>query len=147
MSSEFDVFVSKADFKFNCAHFIAHRGFRERLHGHNYRISVKVTGSDVLGEDGYLFDFGDIKKVARSLCSQLNEYFICPMNSDVLKIVEDGTQICVTCEDGAFFSFPRSDCALLPLVHSSAEELAHYFWSQIVRYRYNHYFYSTFSNF
>lgn len=40
--SEFEVFVSKADFKFSCAHFIAYHGFRERLHGHNYRMSVKV---------------------------------------------------------------------------------------------------------
>eukprot|EP01033_Poteriospumella_lacustris_P021447 gene21447-15922_t len=42
--AQFEVFVSKADFKFNCAHFIVFEGFRERLHGHNYQMSVKVTG-------------------------------------------------------------------------------------------------------
>ena len=30
--ANFQVTVSKADFKFNCAHFIAYRGFRERMH-------------------------------------------------------------------------------------------------------------------
>lgn len=133
MEAGFDVYVSKADFKFNCAHFIAHSGFRERLHGHNYRLAVKVSGTDTLGEDGYLVDFGDIKKVARSLCSSINEYFVCPMRSDVIAISEEGTQLCLKCEDGSIFSFPKQDCAMLPLVHSSAEELAHYFWCQIVR--------------
>lgn len=132
-SSEYDIFVSKADFKFNCAHFIAHTGFRERMHGHNYQISVKVTGSDVLSEDGYLIDFGDIKKVARSLCKSMNEYFICPMKSDVMTITEEGTQLCMTCEDGAKFSLPKSDCLMLPLVHSSAEEISHYLWIEIVK--------------
>lgn len=44
---EFEVFVSKSDFKFNCAHFISFKGFRERLHGHNYHVSVKVIGCNL----------------------------------------------------------------------------------------------------
>jgi 6-pyruvoyltetrahydropterin/6-carboxytetrahydropterin synthase len=131
--SEFSVFVSKADFKFNCAHFISFKGFRERLHGHNYALSVKVTGADSIGPDGYVIDFGDVKKATRQFCKELNEYFICPMNSDTMTISEVDGQICLECEDGAKFSFPKSDCALLPLIHSSAEELSHYFWCKIVR--------------
>eukprot|EP01035_Chromulina_nebulosa_P021443 gene21443-27776_t len=133
MSGEYEIFLSKADFKFNCAHFIAHSGFREKLHGHNYRLSVKVIGGDDIGYDGYLVDFGDIKKVARTLCSSINEYFICPMKSNDMVITVDDTQLCLTCEDGAKFSFPKTDCAMLPLYHSSAEELAHYFWCQIIK--------------
>ena len=57
-NSHFEVFVSKEDFKFNCAHFISFKGFRERLHGHNYRLSVRAIGSKRLGDDGYLIDFG-----------------------------------------------------------------------------------------
>ena len=130
---EFEVFVSKEDFKFNCAHFIAYKGFRERLHGHNYRVSVRVTGSDFINDDGYVLDFGDIKKVARKLCKSLNEYFICPTKSTDIVISEVDGQVCLECEDGSQFSFPRSDCAMLPIVHSSAEELAHWFWCCMVR--------------
>ncbi len=43
--------MSKEDFKFNCSHFIAFEGFRERLHGHNYRISIKVVGTNAIGKD------------------------------------------------------------------------------------------------
>lgn len=130
---EFEVFVSKEDLKFNCAHFIAYKGFRERLHGHNYRVSVRIVGADTVNDDGYVMDFGDIKKQARALCSSINEYFICPMKSRVLNITEEGSQLCIQCEDGAAFSFPRADCAMLPIVHSSAEELAHWFWCSMIR--------------
>lgn len=133
--SEFEVFVSKADFKFNCAHFIIYKGFRERLHGHNYQLSVRVTGSDHIGVDGYLVDFGDIKKQARLLCKSLNEYFICPVNSPNVKLTEEdgGVSLCMECDDGSKFVFPKADCALLPITHSSVEELAHYFWVEMLR--------------
>ena len=130
---EFSVFVAKADFKFNAAHFICYKGFRERMHGHNYAISVKVTGSESIGPDGYLIDFGDIKKAARTVCKDMNEFFICPMKSDAMTITVTGEQLCMVCEDGATFSMPKGDCMLLPLVHSSAEELAHYIWCRIIR--------------
>ena len=70
--------VATADMKFNAAHFIAFEGYRERLHGHNYTVSVKVTGSDQIGSDGYVIDFGDIKNAARTVCKDMNEYFLCP---------------------------------------------------------------------
>ena len=130
---EFEVFVSKADFKFNCAHFIAYKGFRERLHGHNYKVSVKIVGSDTINEDGYVIDFGDIKKEVRNLCTSLNEHFICPMKSKDMIIKEQDGQIYLECEDGAKFSFPRTDCVSLPIAHSSSEELAHWFWCCLVR--------------
>ena len=124
MSGSFEVYVSKDSFKFNAAHFIAYRGFRERLHGHNYRVSVRMEGP--VGADGYVVDFGDIKRAARDVCSRINERVIIPMLSDVLTIrVEDG-EVKLVCEDGTKFSFPEQDCALLEIRHSSAEELAEF---------------------
>lgn len=128
----FRVSLEKEDFKFNCAHFIAYRGFRERLHGHNYRISVTVSGEKI-GPCGYLIDFGDIKKATRDICKSMNEYFICPARSDVIMINEDGMNVCLECEDGSKFSFPKSDCKMLPIVHSSAEEMARYLYCVLVR--------------
>lgn len=141
MFAEFEVVVSKSEFKFNCAHFIAYKGFRERLHGHNYSLSVKIVGTDTVNEDGYVIDFGDVKKAVKALCNSINEYFICPMRSDVLDIAEENNQICLVCEDGSKFSFPSNDCILLPLVHSSAEELAHWFWCCIIRFVNLYFFY------
>jgi dihydroneopterin triphosphate aldolase (PTPS-III) / 6-pyruvoyltetrahydropterin synthase len=131
--SEFEVFVSKEDFKFSCAHFIAHKNFRERLHGHNYTVAVTLRGGSNVSTDGYLLDFGDLKKATRELCKSIGEYFICPMKSDSLIIEINGSQLCMECTDGTKFQFPLADCALLPIVHSSAEELAHWFWCSLVR--------------
>ncbi len=124
MPSSFEVFVSKESFKFNAAHFIAYPGFRERLHGHNYRVSVRMEGP--VGDDGYVVDFGDIKRATREVCASLNERVIVPMLSDVLKIEVDATEVRMTCEDGMRFSFPLGDCVLLDIRHSSAEELAEF---------------------
>ena len=122
MAEQFEVFVSKDSFKFNAAHFIAYKGFRERLHGHNYRVSVRITGQ--IGADGYVVDFGDIKAAARAICGQWNERIIIPRISDCLDVnVSDG-QVAVVCEDGSRFSFPEQDCVFLDIIHSSAEELA-----------------------
>lgn len=129
---DFDVFVGKEDFKFHCGHFVAFEGFRERLHGHNYRAYVRLRGTSKLGNDGYVVDFGDIKRVTRKLCKELNEHFICPVRSNVIDIEEKDGNVCLRCEDGAYFSMPRGDCAMLPLVHSTAEEIARYLWCRLL---------------
>jgi len=129
-SESYEVFVSKDYFKFNAAHFMAYPGFRERLHGHNYRVSVRVEGC--LGDDGYVVDFGDIKKVTRSICDEINERTIVPMATDCVTVERRDGQVELTCEDGSRFSFPESDCALLPIAHSSAEELAAYVCHELV---------------
>jgi 6-pyruvoyl-tetrahydropterin synthase len=205
----FEINVSKDTFKFNASHFVAYPGFRERLHGHSYRASVKLIGSNKIGRDGYVLDFGCVKSAAAAVCKTMNEYFLVPMLSEVLKItVEededtdengDSSKICgdckndntkdfnlgvtqknkrrrsndclaydkiksedesttvrsegvnvkdaqvhlqtrtkypgsvtIECEDGSMFVFPRQDCLLLPIMHSTAEELAVYLYGKIL---------------
>jgi 6-pyruvoyltetrahydropterin/6-carboxytetrahydropterin synthase len=123
-AEQFDVFVGKEYLKFNAAHFIAFPGFRERLHGHNYHVAVRLIGE--LGPDGYVLDFGVVKRATKKVCEELDEFTILPAASDCLRIVESGDAVDVTYEDGSHFVFPRGDVVLLPIVHSSAEELARY---------------------
>lgn len=119
----FRVQVTKDYLKFSAAHFIAYPGFRERLHGHNYRVSVAAQG--LLGPQGYVVDFGVVKRIARKLCDRLDERFIVPARSDCLSIAERGDTITIKFE-GDEFVFPIGDVIILPIVHSSAEELAQY---------------------
>lgn len=129
-TSSFRVHVTKDYLKFNAAHFIAYRGFREALHGHNYRVSVEVEG--VLGPQGYVLDFGVVKRVAKRVCSRLDEKTLVPEQSDCLRLREDGQQL-VVCYEQDEFRFPLSDVLRLPIVHSSAEELARYLLGEIRR--------------
>lgn len=123
--STFRVHVFKDYLKFSAAHFIAYRGFREPLHGHNYQVSVRVEGE--LGEDdGYVLEFGLVKKAAKRICDELDERVILPARSDCMTVETREGQVTVRYEDGSTFSFPEADTVLLPIAHSSAEELARY---------------------
>ncbi len=131
MTDRFQVFVGKEDFRFNAAHFSVYSGFRERLHGHNYRVSVLLEGE--IGPDGYVVDFGDIKKATRSLCARLNERFIVPTLNDRIEVsCADGQMELLCLDDGGRYSMPEDDCAMLPIAHSSAEELALWFCDRLV---------------
>lgn len=129
-TQSFRVHVTKDYLKFNAAHFMAYKGFREALHGHNYRVSVDVEGE--LGPQGYVLDFGVVKQVAKRVCARLDEKTLIPANSDCLRIREEAGQVVVHYEDDEF-RFPRADVLLLPIVHSSAEELARYLAGEIRR--------------
>src|SRR5437899_2314354 len=94
----FKVFVTKDYLKFSAAHFIAYKGFREALHGHNYRVSVEVEGT--LGADGYVVDFGVVKRIAREVCGHLDEKVLVPAASDCLTIKEDGDEVVLLAERG-----------------------------------------------
>jgi dihydroneopterin triphosphate aldolase (PTPS-III) / 6-pyruvoyltetrahydropterin synthase len=130
MSSEFAIHVAKENLKFSAAHFIAYPGFREPLHGHNYQVGVRVEGK--LAGTGYVIDFGLIKKIVKSIVDSIDERTIIPLQSDCLKIDRpNDRQVRVRYESDEFI-LPAGDVAMLPIVHSSAEELARYIWGALV---------------
>ena len=139
LETSFEVRVAKDTFKFNAAHFVAFKGFRERMHGHNYQVSVRLLGSRKIGSDGYVVDFGDIKAVTKKVCKDLNEHFLCPTLSDVMAISIEShnggasENVKLVCEDGSMFIFPKQDCAMLPIVHATTEELGIYLWGKILQ--------------
>lgn len=47
----------------------------ERLHGHNWKIEVLVTGQ-TLGKDGLLIDFKQIKKATEEVVQELDHRFL-----------------------------------------------------------------------
>lgn len=126
----FRVHVTKDYLKFSAAHFIAYPGFRERLHGHNYRVSIGLEGQ--LGPQGYVVDFGVVKRIARRLCDELDEHLLVPVKSDCLTVREEDGAVLLRYEDDEF-RFPRGDVVLLPIVHTSVEELAQYLVGQLQR--------------
>ncbi len=127
--SIFSVSIGKEQLCFTAAHFIAFKGFREPLHGHTYQVQVTVSGP--VGPDGYVVDFLVLKKIAEEECRTLHFRTLLPEQSDCLVITADKETVQVECEDGAQFSFPRQDVCLLPIVHSSSEEIAQYLIARI----------------
>jgi 6-pyruvoyltetrahydropterin/6-carboxytetrahydropterin synthase len=127
--SNFSIQVAKENLKFSAAHFIAYPGFREPLHGHNYQVGVRVEGR--LLPTGYVLDFGLIKRLTKEIVDRLDERTLVPANSDCLAIdgPRDGV-IRIRYEKDEFV-LPAADVCIVPIVHSSAEELARYIWDEL----------------
>ena len=75
-------------------------------------------------DDGYLVDFGELKKLMRQLCADLNERFLLPTANEFIGYsIQDG-QVHMRLSDGSSFSFPEGDVVLVPLNNVSVEQLA-----------------------
>lgn len=117
------VIVEKGYLSFSAAHFISYMGKCERLHGHNYGVSVALEGE--LTEDAYVFDFVELKRIARRICNSLDHRFLLPAKSEDLEVRqgEDSWEIRF---DDRRYVLPAPDVLSLPIDNVTAERLAQY---------------------
>jgi 6-pyruvoyltetrahydropterin/6-carboxytetrahydropterin synthase len=131
VQSNFRVQVSKDYLVFASAHFITFRGHQcETLHGHNYRVGVAVEGS-VDSECLFVLDFSVLKKITRRLVDTIDHKVLLPTLNPKLAYREDGDRITVDYFGEPTYVFPRRDCALIPILNSTAEMLAQYLGLQV----------------
>ena len=107
--------LNKEYFKFSCAHFLIFPdGSKERLHGHNYHVSVDI-------------DFIDAKPVIRELCDSLDEHWLLPAQHPELQIRElDDGHTSVVYRDCRYL-VPSAEVVHLPINNTSVENLATWF--------------------
>jgi 6-pyruvoyl tetrahydropterin synthase/QueD family protein len=119
----YKVIVERGYLEFSASHFITYGGKCERIHGHNYAVSVELKGE--LTEDRYVFDFVVLKKIMRDICDSLDHRFLLPLENEHLEAHEaDG-------EWELFFRqrryvVPAQDVLALPIDNVTAERLAEY---------------------
>ena len=122
--SRFRVSVSKDDLVFSSAHFITYAGHRcEGLHGHNYRVRATVDGELDRG-DALVFDFIALKRMMRELCEAIDHLVLLPAKSSRIRVLEHGDAVSVSVDGTPRYTFPRADCAVLPIPNTTAEMLA-----------------------
>jgi 6-pyruvoyltetrahydropterin/6-carboxytetrahydropterin synthase len=120
--SRYKVRVTKDYLVFCSGHFITYSGDQcERIHGHNYRVAVEVE--DDLDVNHYVFDFIALKDLTRSIVDELDHRMLLPTRSDLIRLEEDGPNWLVRYRDRRW-SFPRNECALIPIANTTAELLA-----------------------
>ncbi|MBZ9571407.1 6-pyruvoyl tetrahydropterin synthase family protein [Methanobrevibacter sp. TMH8] len=139
-----------AGLRFSSAHIIPVHSSCGFIHGHSYFVDVEIEGKRS-GEYEFVVDFKDVKNVVRSICKKLDHRVLIPINnknmmfkgiSNSEKNVDsedyvDSSELSVLdfCNNDYVefsvgnkeYKFPMEDCVLLPLKHSSAEELSQYF--------------------
>lgn len=116
------IFVARAEHKFSCAHMtVFPDGRKERLHGHNYTLSLALDLADLSFD--HLIDFGLLKKALAWLCAEWRETTLIAAKSPHARIDQrDGEVELVLC--GARYVFPAEDVRLLPIANTSVEDLA-----------------------
>jgi len=123
-NESFGVRVRKTELVFSAAHFITFNGdICERLHGHNYRVTVEAFGP--LDENRYVVDFIALRDELRDLVKELDHYVLLPTRHPTIRVAADDRRVEAAFEDRRWV-FPRGDCVLLPLEQTTAELLAKY---------------------
>jgi 6-pyruvoyltetrahydropterin/6-carboxytetrahydropterin synthase len=126
MPASFSVRLAKEHHVFSAAHFITFNGdVCERLHGHNYRVSVEVFGP--LDENHYVIDFIALRDELKRITDQLDHRMLLPTAHPLIQVTSNDQEVeAVFTPDRRRWIFPLGDCALLPLANTTAELLADY---------------------
>ena len=122
--SEFRVRVERNKLKFAAAHFATFEGQCEPLHGHNYAVTIEVTGT--LTDDSWVFDFSTLKSLGKAICDELDHKFLLQRDSRVLQIDEGMSNWKIRFLERGFV-FPKADVLPLPIDNTTAERLAEWF--------------------
>jgi len=130
VSGRYRLVLAKPDFKFSAAHFTLFAdGTAERLHGHNYRVGVELSGAELDGA-GLLADVGQVKAAVRAACARCDGRLLLPAASPRLAVRRAGVDWEVTC-DGRAYRLPADEVLLLPLANTSIELLARLLWDEL----------------
>ncbi len=123
------VVVEQGNLRFSAAHFILFAGKCERLHGHNYGVSVELEGE--LTRDRYVFDFVALKQIMRRICDALDHRFLLPELSEDFSIRRTEDEWEIHFEDRRYV-LPAADVLPLPVDSITAERLAEYICAQLI---------------
>ncbi len=124
--------LDKEHHVFSAAHFITFNGdVCERLHGHNYRVAVEVSGP--LDENQYVIDFIALRDELKTLTDELDHHVLLPTTHPLIRVTTGEREVeAVFTPDGRRWIFPRGDCVLLPVSNTTAELLAKYLGERLI---------------
>jgi 6-pyruvoyltetrahydropterin/6-carboxytetrahydropterin synthase len=96
----------------------------------DYLVFVAVEGS-VDSECLFVLDFSVLKQITRRLVDAIDHKVLLPTLNPKLAYREEADRITVDYFGEPTYVFPRRDCALLPILNSTAEMLAQYLGVQV----------------
>ena len=126
----FRVDVTKEQFTFSAAHFITFNAdICERIHGHNYGVRASVEGP--LDENRYVVDFIALRDAVMVESLKMDHHVILPRDHAEIKITSDDKETTATFRDRRWV-FPNEDCVILPVINTTAEEIARVIAEQVI---------------
>lgn len=126
----FRITVEGEGLRFAAAHFALLPEGAEPLHGHSYEVVVEIVGA--LSDIGWIADFGVVRRIAASLCSEVDHRLILPGASPALRIVRSEGAYEVGVAERRYV-IPERDVVVLPIDNTTAERLAEWFAGRLLR--------------
>lgn len=123
MESYIEIDGWKSNIRFSSAHIIPEYEKCGRLHGHSYAIHIKIVGK--LDNKGIIVDFTQVKKNLKEIADKLDHMILIPEKNNAAKIEKKKESVKIISINKEYV-FPREDCIFLPIVSTSAENLASY---------------------
>jgi len=118
--------LNKDRFKFSAAHFtILSPTQAERLHGHNYYLSLKFGFSEISKNLALAVDMNLLKDSVQKICDKLDERVLVAEKSPYLNLYKDHDSLEIKFQEKVYH-LPSEDVLLLPLLNISCEALAEY---------------------
>ncbi|MBN2022382.1 MAG: 6-pyruvoyl tetrahydropterin synthase family protein [Pirellulales bacterium] len=114
--------VDGDDLVFSAAHLVTLAGdVCERLHGHDFRVTVKVFGP--LAGNGFVVDFLVLRDVVRKILDEWDHRILLAEGRGSIRVEATAERVEAT-HGARRWVFPRDDCALLPIPATTTEHLA-----------------------
>jgi 6-pyruvoyltetrahydropterin/6-carboxytetrahydropterin synthase len=98
------------------------------MHGHSYAVHIRIRGRP--NADHIIADFGEIKKILRELCDEMDHKMLVPLKNRQLKVAHKGKNVILTTGEKSY-SFPKEDILELDIPSATAEGLARYILDRI----------------
>ncbi len=120
----------KTKIRFSSAHLIPEYEKCGRLHGHTYAVHAKIYGE--LDEKGIIVDFSLLKAELKEIVQELDHKILIPKDSSQVDFREDDESIEINMLDKKYV-LPTSDCCILSLESTSAENLSRYILNRVIK--------------
>jgi len=130
MKTETKLKVFKDAHNFASAHILPGMGKCERLHGHNYYVTVELCGT--ADEKGAIIDFNTINPVIARICAYLDHKTLLAEKNENMTVTKEDGSIKISLDDKRY-QFPEGDCVLLPVTTTTVEKLSAYILERLVK--------------
>jgi 6-pyruvoyltetrahydropterin/6-carboxytetrahydropterin synthase len=126
MKSKHRIYVGKDAHKFSAAHMtVFPDGTKERLHGHNFQVTVALDLSEI-GFKSFL-DFGVVKAALNAQCKEWDDRLLLAEKCPYFKVQGSSKQELDFLLCGKHYVIPSEEVVLLPLENIATETLAEEF--------------------
>lgn len=119
----------KANIRFSAAHIIPDYKKCGRLHGHTYAVHARIDGEP--DEKGIIIDFSTLKNILKEVVEELDHKVLIPEKNNKIDLIKENDELKLNAQ-GKKYVLPLGDCVLLPLVSTSAENLAGYLLNKLL---------------